>query len=249
MKKAGPDLDIGKDFKGSGIFVRYEEEEFVGPVFLFHLLLFDGGLQIGLRRGKPHLNKPHRCVPAVVYLRMKHTGTDSRMLDAAFFKYTALAILIGVSKTAIGAISYNFYLAVRMKRPDGTGGKGVIVEDPQIAEAHIFFVVIFAERKMPSAGERAIFNSATSDVNIFRLTDGNHRTYPIWASFAALSLENRFLDIIVAFHQQAVIRDDMLAEDVGVVERIRTIPGLLKLTDNSKGIDGNHAGLGKAGDG
>ena len=92
----------------------------------------------------------------------------------------AVAHAVGVRERALEHVADDLHVAVPVRAEAGAGGDGVVVEDAQVAEAHVRRVVVVGEREAVVAVEPAVVGVAA----VLRLADGEHRCSP-----AMLSME------------------------------------------------------------
>jgi hypothetical protein len=91
---------------------------------------------------------------------MLHAAAHGGVLHPTFTQNPALTVFIGMSNLPDGAVGHHFDPAVRVKRPDRSGGQGVIIEDPQSPKLGMFRVVVLIKGEMPAALKGAVLDSA-----------------------------------------------------------------------------------------
>jgi hypothetical protein len=100
---------------------------------------------------------------------MPQASTYRRMLDPTFFEHAPLTVLIRMTKLSVSTIGHHLNVVVRMKWPNGTWRKSIVIEDTQGTKAQVFWVVVLVEREMPTAKKRTILDLSMSLKNALGL--------------------------------------------------------------------------------
>jgi hypothetical protein len=82
-------------------------------------------------------------------------------------------MFILTSELSFGTVGYHLNLSMRVKGPDSPRRKGIVIEDTQGTEVHVFTVMILVEREMPAAKERTTLDGAMGSVNSLRFANHN----------------------------------------------------------------------------
>jgi hypothetical protein len=89
---------------------------------------------------------------------MPHATAHGGVLDPALFKDASFPMLILMSELSIGTVRYHLNLSMWVKGPDSSRRKGIVIENTQSAEVHVFTVMILVEGEMPATKERTILD-------------------------------------------------------------------------------------------
>jgi hypothetical protein len=89
---------------------------------------------------------------------MPHATAYGGVLDPALFKDTTLPMFILMSELSIGTVGDHLNLSMRMKGPDSSRRKGIVIQNTQGAEVHVFTVMILVEGEMPATKEGTILD-------------------------------------------------------------------------------------------
>jgi hypothetical protein len=92
------------------------------------------------------------------------------MLYPSLLKDIAFASLVGVVEFPRRAIGDDLNVIMGMKRPDSARREGIVIEDPQCPELHVFGIVVVAKGEMPAAVKGAVHYFSPDLINTFRLT-------------------------------------------------------------------------------
>jgi len=89
---------------------------------------------------------------------MPHATAYGCVLNPALFKDATFPMFILMSKLSAGTLGYHLNLSMRVKGPDSSRRKGIVIENAQGAEVHVFTVMILIEGEMPATKERTILD-------------------------------------------------------------------------------------------
>jgi hypothetical protein len=89
---------------------------------------------------------------------MPHATPYGRVLNPALFKDASSPMLILMSELSVGTVGYHLNLSMRVKGPDSSRRKGIVIENTQSAEVHVFTVMILVEGEMAATEERTILD-------------------------------------------------------------------------------------------
>jgi succinyl-CoA synthetase beta subunit len=63
-----------------------------------------------------------------------------------------------MTELSVSAIGHHLDFVVRMKGPNRTRGKGIVIEDAQGTKVHISWIMVLVEGEMPATKERTILD-------------------------------------------------------------------------------------------
>jgi hypothetical protein len=89
---------------------------------------------------------------------MPHATPHGGVLDPALFKDATFPMFILMSELSVGTIRNHLNISMRVKGPHSSRRKGIVIENTQSAEVHVFTVMILVEGEMPPTKERTILD-------------------------------------------------------------------------------------------
>ncbi|KFB71922.1 MAG: hypothetical protein AW09_002920 [Candidatus Accumulibacter phosphatis] len=93
----------------------------------------------------PDLQKVRGLALGVVELAVRHAGAGTHALHVAGWNTLDIAHAVLMREISRQNVTDDFHVAVAMLAKAGTGGHPVLVDDPQVAPAHVRRVVITGE--------------------------------------------------------------------------------------------------------
>jgi hypothetical protein len=96
------------------------------------------------------------------------------VLHPSFLENTAFATFVGMPEFSAGNVCDHLVVPMRVKRPDGTGRKCIVIKDAKRAKIRKLRVKVITESEMPPAVEVSVSDFAIDLINALGVTNLYH---------------------------------------------------------------------------
>ena len=159
---------------------RGDQAQLAALVGVVEVLLLVARRDAALVRLDPDLQEVRRLVRRVVELAVLHAAAGAHALHVAGPDHAGRAagapvpMLSLCASSPVEHVADDLHVAVAVRAEAGARGDAVLVDDAQVAEAHVARVVVVGEREAVAALQPAVVGVAA----VGRFAQGDHETSP-----------------------------------------------------------------------